>query len=60
MEDWLFLLLNLERNKIFIKDKICVIIRMHDERSMANNRQVIDTKIKGGEMDKKEYSTYRT
>ena len=53
MEDWLFLLLNLERNKIFIKDKICVIIRMHDERSMANNRQVIDTKIKAVKWIKK-------
>jgi GalNAc5-diNAcBac-PP-undecaprenol beta-1,3-glucosyltransferase len=53
MEDWLFLLLNLEGNKIFIKDKICVMIRMHDDRSMANNRQVIDTKIKAVKWIKK-------
>ena len=46
MEDWLFLLLNLEKTKIYLIDKVCVIIRLHDERSMANNRQVINTKIR--------------
>jgi glycosyltransferase involved in cell wall biosynthesis len=44
MEDWLFLLENLEENKIFIKDKICVTMRQHDERSMNNNRKVIEAR----------------
>jgi glycosyltransferase involved in cell wall biosynthesis len=46
MEDWLFLLENLEENKIFIKDKICVSMRQHDERSMSNNQKVIEARIK--------------
>ena len=46
MEDWLFLLENLEENKIFIKDKICVTMRQHDERSMSNNQKVIEARIK--------------
>ena len=41
MEDWLFLLENLEENRIFIKDEICVTMRQHDERSMSNNQKVI-------------------
>ena len=46
MEDWLFLLENLEGNKIFIKDEICVTMRQHDERSMNNNQKVIRARIK--------------
>jgi len=46
MEDWLFLLSNLVNNKIFIKDKICVIMRQHDERSMSNNQKVIEARRK--------------
>lgn len=46
MEDWLFLLLNLEREKIFIKDEICLTMRQHDERSMLNNQRVIEAKKK--------------
>lgn len=41
MEDWLFLLANLESDKIFIRDKICVTMRQHVERSMSNNQKVI-------------------
>lgn len=44
MEDWLFLLLNLENNKIYIRDEICVSMREHDERSMSNNQKVIEAR----------------
>jgi GalNAc5-diNAcBac-PP-undecaprenol beta-1,3-glucosyltransferase len=46
MEDWLFLLENLEDKKIFIKDDICVTMRQHDERSMSNNQKVIQARRK--------------
>jgi GalNAc5-diNAcBac-PP-undecaprenol beta-1,3-glucosyltransferase len=46
MEDWLFLLANLDSNKIFIKDEICVTMRQHDERSMSNNQKVIEARKK--------------
>jgi glycosyltransferase involved in cell wall biosynthesis len=46
MEDWLFLLENLEGNKIFIKDEICITMRQHDERSMSNNQKVIEARRK--------------
>lgn len=49
MEDWLFLLENLAGNKIFIKDEICVTMRQHEERSMQNNRQVIEARKKATE-----------
>jgi len=44
MEDWLFLLLNLEREKIYIRDKVCVTMRQHAERSMMNNKKVIEAR----------------
>jgi GalNAc5-diNAcBac-PP-undecaprenol beta-1,3-glucosyltransferase len=46
MEDWLFLLANLGRNKVFIKNTIGVTMRQHDERSMNNNQQVIEARWK--------------
>ena len=46
MEDWLFLLANLEGEKIFIKDDICVTMRQHDGRSMSNNQKVIEARRK--------------
>jgi len=49
MEDWLFLLANLVSNKIFIKDRICVFMRQHDERSMSNNQKVIAARKKATE-----------
>jgi len=49
MEDWLFLLANLVNKKIFIKDKICVMMRQHDERSMSNNQKVIGARKKATE-----------
>ena len=54
MEDWLFLLENLDGNKIFIKDEICVTMHQHDERSMNDNQKVISARIKAADwaMDK--------
>jgi GalNAc5-diNAcBac-PP-undecaprenol beta-1,3-glucosyltransferase len=46
MEDWLFLLTNLDNNKIYIKDEIGVTMRQHDERSMSNNQKVIEARRK--------------
>ena len=46
MEDWLFLLLNMEKEKIYLEDKICVTMRQHDERSMQNNQKVIAARQK--------------
>lgn len=41
MEDWLFLLVNLGKEKIFIRDKVCLTMREHEERSMYDNQKVI-------------------
>lgn len=46
MEDWLFLLQNLEKEKIFIRNEICVTMMQHPERSMSNNRRVTAARIK--------------
>lgn len=46
MEDWLFLLANLQSDKIFIKNKICMTMRQHDDRSMNNNQKVIAARWK--------------
>ena len=46
MEDWLFLLINLKNNKIFIRNEICVTMRQHSERSMSNNQRVIEARKK--------------
>jgi len=46
MEDWLFLLRNLETEKIYIKDEVCITMRQHDERSMMNNQKVIEARKK--------------
>ena len=40
-EDWLFLLSNLEKNKIFIHKNICISMRQHSDRSMNDNQKVI-------------------
>ena len=49
MEDWLFLLVNLAHEKIFIKNEIGVTMRQHDERSMSNNQKVIEARKKATE-----------
>lgn len=41
MEDWLFLLQNLEKKKIYIRDELGVTMRHHDDRTMMNNQKVI-------------------
>ncbi len=46
MEDWLFILQNLEKEKIFIRNKICLTMMQHPERSMSNNQRVIAARIK--------------
>ena len=49
MEDWLFLLANLQTKKIFISKEVCVSMRQHDERSMMNNQKVIKARKKATE-----------
>ena len=49
MEDWLFLLVNLANEKIFIKNEIGITMRQHDERSMSNNQKVIVARRKATE-----------
>jgi glycosyltransferase involved in cell wall biosynthesis len=44
MEDWLFLLLNLKDKQIYISSAEGVVMREHDNRSMANNRNVIEAR----------------
>lgn len=56
MEDWLFLLLNLENEKIYIKNKVCITMRQHDERSMMNNQKVIEARKKATVWAKKNLS----
>jgi glycosyltransferase involved in cell wall biosynthesis len=46
MEDWLFLLANMNSKKIYLEDKICVTMRQHDERSMQDNQKVIAARKK--------------
>jgi glycosyltransferase involved in cell wall biosynthesis len=46
MEDWLFLLSNLEKEKIYIVKDICLSMREHDERTMGDNQKVIKAKRK--------------
>jgi GalNAc5-diNAcBac-PP-undecaprenol beta-1,3-glucosyltransferase len=46
MEDWLCILHNLENEKMYIKDAIGVTMRQHDERSMMNNKKVIEARNK--------------
>jgi glycosyltransferase involved in cell wall biosynthesis len=46
IEDWLFLLANLEKNKIYIVDEVALSMRAHDQRSMLNNIKVIRAREK--------------
>jgi glycosyltransferase involved in cell wall biosynthesis len=46
MEDWLFVLLNTRNQPIFIKDKVCVHMQQHDDRSMLQNKKVIEARKK--------------
>lgn len=54
MEDWLFILRNTDRYRIFIKDKVCLSMREHDARSMGNNQRVITARKKATEWAVKE------
>jgi GalNAc5-diNAcBac-PP-undecaprenol beta-1,3-glucosyltransferase len=46
MEDWLFLLSNLGKEKIFIIDEIVLTMRQHENRSMSDNQKVINAREK--------------
>jgi GalNAc5-diNAcBac-PP-undecaprenol beta-1,3-glucosyltransferase len=46
MEDWLFLLRNLQTQKIYISDQVGVVMREHEGRSMANNQKIIAARQK--------------
>lgn len=48
-EDWLFLLANLQNEKIFISNEICISMRQHNDRSMNNNQKVIAARKKATE-----------
>lgn len=41
MEDWMFIILNTGKRKVFIRDRVCLSMRQHDERSMGDNQKVI-------------------
>ncbi len=45
MEDWMFLLQNLLNDKIYIADPVTVTLNDHDNRSMRNNKDIIQKKI---------------
>ncbi|MFL5729131.1 MAG: glycosyltransferase family 2 protein, partial [Cytophagaceae bacterium] len=49
MEDWLFLLENLQDRRIYIGESIGVIMREHSGRSVMNNQKVIRARIKATE-----------
>jgi glycosyltransferase involved in cell wall biosynthesis len=44
LEDWMFLLKNLERDKIYLIDRVTITVRHHDKRSMSMNQRVIDAR----------------
>jgi glycosyltransferase involved in cell wall biosynthesis len=46
MEDWMFLLSNLQHHSIFLVDEVTISFRHHDGRSMANNQKVIAARQK--------------
>jgi GalNAc5-diNAcBac-PP-undecaprenol beta-1,3-glucosyltransferase len=49
IEDWMFLLLNLQKDRIYLIDKLTITYRHHDDRSMINNQRVINTRKKATE-----------
>ncbi|MFL5787804.1 MAG: glycosyltransferase family 2 protein [Flavisolibacter sp.] len=49
MEDWLFLLLNINGNKIYIGEQTGVLMLEHSGRSMSNNRKIIEARNKATE-----------
>jgi glycosyltransferase involved in cell wall biosynthesis len=44
LEDWMFLLQNLQRDKIYLIDKVTITVRHHDNRSMSMNQRVINAR----------------
>jgi len=45
-EDWIFNMLNLVENKIYLIDKVGMTIVNHNARSMANNQKAIEGRLK--------------
>lgn len=48
-EDWMFLVENLQQDKIFIIDKVAVLMLQHEGRSMGQNALLIERRIKATE-----------
>lgn len=44
LEDWMFLLQNLQQDKIYLIDKVTITVRHHDNRSMSMNKRVINAR----------------
>ena len=54
MEDWMFLIQNLTKNKIYIIDRITITMNDHEERSMKNdNQQIIQRRLLAADWLKK-------
>lgn len=55
-EDWMFLLKNLQQDRIFLADKITITVRHHDNRSMSMNQRVIKARMDAVEWGEKNLS----
>ena len=44
LEDWMFLLKNLQEDNIYLIDKITITVRHHENRSMSMNQRVINAR----------------
>ncbi len=50
MEDWIFNLENLINNELLLIDKVTIYMRIHDGRSMNNNKEIIQKRLRANEM----------
>jgi GalNAc5-diNAcBac-PP-undecaprenol beta-1,3-glucosyltransferase len=46
LEDWVFTMLNLRNDKIYLIDKFTMTVNDHPNRTMQNNQKVIEARIK--------------
>lgn len=53
LEDWLFLLSNLKTNYLYLINSVTVTVNDHDNRSMRNNKDIIQKRITATEWIKK-------
>jgi hypothetical protein len=44
LEDWMFLLKNLQEDNIYLIDKVTITVRHHENRSMSINQRVINAR----------------